>query len=505
MFTSSERFAFFDYFRVPYEVDASGAGDGLPRGVGRLGLTERESGPFPSLYWWRAGAASHQGWRSRAGRFTLAGFTIVCPVLRDFSGLAARLGSGHWRAVQPILDAEGRTVASVWQDVQGNVFLPFDPEEAMSSLWSERYKRLGLARWTTAVRGGMVKGYYALRPLMPRAVQIRLRQGYAAHVELPDFPAWPAEHCLHDLYDWLFDLVAGVAGQPVPYLNPWPAGKDYALLLTHDVETALGRDNIEELRAPERERGFRSSWNFVPERYDTPDALVRSLQDEGCEIGVHGLRHDGHDMGSRRQLRKRLPAIRRYADRWGAVGFRSPATQRIWKLMPTLGFDYDSTYCDTAPHEPEPGGSCTYLPFFNEHLVELPMTLPMDHTLFEILGHTDGQVWHDKADQLQRRGGMLNILAHPDYVSCPGLLEAWDAFLDRFVGDESVWQALPMDVSAWWRRRAESRIEHDGESWQVHGPAADEAEVRFSGDRRDRAVSAFAAGEVPHVDHSVAG
>ena len=32
------------------------------------------------------------------------------------------------------------------------------------------------------------------------------------------------------------------------------------------------------------------------------------------------------------------------------------------------------------------------------------MTLPMDHTLFEILGHTDGQVWYDKADQLQRRG-----------------------------------------------------------------------------------------------------
>ena len=57
----------------------------------------------------------------------------------------------------------------------------------------------------------------------------------------------------------------------MPYLNPWPAGKDYALLLTHDVETAVGRDNIEELRAPERERGFRSSWNFVPERYDTPE------------------------------------------------------------------------------------------------------------------------------------------------------------------------------------------------------------------------------------------
>jgi hypothetical protein len=174
--------------------------------------------------------------------------------------------------------------------------------------------------------------------------------------------------------------------------------------------------------------------------------------------------------------------------------------------MPTLGFDYDSTYSDTAPHEPEPGGSCTYLPFFNEHLVELPMTLPMDHTLFEILGHTDGQAWQDKADQLQRRGGMLNILVHPDYVSCPGLLEAWDAFLKRFEGDESVWQALPKEVSAWWRRRAESRIEHNGQTWQVHGPATDEAEVRFGGARgRENSAGAFTTKEKSHVDHSVAG
>ncbi len=455
MFTSTERFTFFDYFRVPYEVEAAGAETGLPRGIGRLRACE--SGPFPSLYWWRAGAASRQGRGSRPGRFRLGDFTIVAPVLRDFSALSQKLGSGAWEAVHPILDTDGHTVASVWADGEGNVFLPFDPGEAMSYLWSERYNQLGLSRWTGAVRSTMVKGYYAVRPLLPRAVQIRLRQGYAAAVELPDFPAWPAEHSLHDLYDWLFELLEGIAGEPVPYLSPWPAGKDSALLLTHDVETAFGRDNIEQLRAPERELGFRSSWNFVPERYDTPDTLVQQLKDDGCEVGVHGLRHDGHDIGSRRKLRKRLPAIRQYADRWGAVGFRSPATQRSWKLMPTMGFDYDSSYHDSAPHEPQPGGSCTYLPFFNEQLVELPMTVPMDHTLFEILGHADGTIWLEKAEEVRRRGGMVCILVHPDYVECPGLLEAWSKFLEQFAGDDSVWQALPMEVSAWWRRRAESR------------------------------------------------
>ncbi len=508
MFTSTERFPFFDYFRVPYEVDTSEAETGLPRGVARLRVADRESGPFPSLYWWRAGAASHQRWRSRPGRFSLAGFTLVAPVLRDFPlALSQKLGSGGWQPEHPIKDADGSTVASVWVDRDGNVFLPFDPGEAMSYLWSERYNQLGLSRWTGALRSGMVKGYYAVRPVLPRAVQIRLRQGYAAAVDLPDFPGWPAEHSLHDLYDWLWELVGKVAGEPVPYLSPWPAGKDSALLLTHDVETEVGRDNIEHLRAPERELGFRSSWNFVPLRYDVPDALVGRLKQDGCEVGVHGLRHDGQDMASARKLRKRLPLIREYAERWGAVGFRSPATQRIWKLMPTTGFDYDSSYHDSAPHEPQPGGSCTYLPFFNEQLVELPMTVPMDHTLFEILGHTDGTVWKEKAEDLRRRGGMICILVHPDYVECPGLLEAWKEFLAQFSGDDSVWQPLPMELSAWWRRRAESAIERRAGAWRVCGPAADEAEVRFGGarGREDHETGAFSEMGESHVDHDVAG
>jgi hypothetical protein len=506
MFTSTERFPFFDYFRVPYQVDGPSAGAAdLPRGVGRL-HRDHESGSAPSLYWW-SGTATHPR-RTRAGRFGLAGFTLVCRVLREPPAVLSRqLGTARWRPTWPILDEDGRTVASVWSDEQGNVFLPFDPGEAMTCLWSERYTRLGLSRWTSAVRGTLVKGYYAVRPLLPRTVQIRLRQGYAAHRDLPDFPGWPAEHSLHDLYDWLWARLEALAGEPVPYLSPWPRGREAALVLTHDVETAAGRDTIEVLRGPERELGLRSSWNFVPLRYDVPETLVRRLQHEGCEVGVHGLRHDGQDLASRRKLRRRLPQMRQYAERWGAVGFRSPATQRGWSLMPTMGFDYDSSYTDTAPHEPQPGGCCTYLPFFNEDLVELPMTLAMDHTLFEILGHTDGTVWQEKAEDLRRRGGMMLVLVHPDYAGCPGLLEAWHELLERFAHDDAVWQPLPREVSAWWRSRAASGIERVDGAWQVYGPAAGEAEIRLAGARFREDGSAGALGEEgePRVDHDIAG
>ena len=124
------------------------------------------------------------------------------------------------------------------------------------------------------------------------------------------------------------------------------------------------------------------------------------------------------------------------------------------------------------------------LPFFNAQQVELPMTLPMDHTLFEILGHTDGEVWWRKAAALRARGAMMLVLTHHGYVVCPGLLEAWRELLDEFVDDDEVWHALPREVAAWWRRRSVSFLELDAEGWVVRGPAAANGEVWFSGRRR---------------------
>src|SRR5206468_56780 len=152
---------------------------------------------------------------------------------------------------------------------------------------------------------------------------------------------------------------------PLPYLAPWPQGRTWSLVLTHDVETAAGVDAVGALRDIEIESGYRSSWNFVPERYETPDRLVASLIGDGFEIGVHGLRHDGRDLESLETLTDRLPRMQAAAARWGAVGFRSPATQRRWEWMPELGFDYDSSYPDTDPYEPQPGGCCSWLPYFN--------------------------------------------------------------------------------------------------------------------------------------------
>jgi hypothetical protein len=479
MFTSSVVFALAEYLRVPATVDPALNAD-LPEHVGSLHATAAPRGP--RLLWARAEDGRHAP-GTRPGHYQLADIDLVCPV---FTGTPEEMGcrwwirGEGWRPLAPVQDLEGSAVAHVWTDGDGSVFLPFDPGEAMTWLWSERYTTLEGARLRTRLRRLLVRVYYAIRPALPRRVQLVLRRADAAGRSEPDFPRWPAEHALHDLYDWLLAVLEQVAGEPVPYLHPWPDGHTSAYVLTHDVETAAGRDSIEVLRAPERARGLRSSWNLVPERYPVAASLLEDLRAEGCEIGVHGLRHDGRDLASERMLRRRLPAMRAWADHWGAVGFRAPATQRSWAMMPRLGFEYDSSYTDTAPHEPQPGGCCTYLPFFIDDLVELPLTLPQDHTLFEILGMSDGATWHAKVDTLRARGAMVLVIAHPDYVHCPGMQQAWEDLLDQLVADPDAWHALPHEVAAWWRRRARSTPQLQAGRWVVQGPAAAEATVAWS-------------------------
>jgi hypothetical protein len=147
--------------------------------------------------------------------------------------------------------------------------------------------------------------------------------------------------------------------------------------------------------------------------------------------------------------------------------------------MPLLGFDYDSSYPDTDPFEPDAGGCCTWLPFLNDDLVELPITLTQDHTLFAILRHDDERAWVEKASFLRRQGGMALLITHPDYTIEPRVGDAYARFLAAFAGDETAWHALPRDVSAWWRRRAASSLERHGDDWIVVGPAAGEATVEL--------------------------
>ena len=473
IFYSSSRLTLLDHFRVPYEFDAELGGGEFEQ--------LRLSDGAPALFWKR-------DFDSPVTAATLPGADGVTPIPLFTRFLCDELiepllcdRGGTWGRARRITSADGAPVASIWRREDGSVFLPFDPNDVIESFWTERYLATMSGERALGFRRALLMGYYRARPLLPRPLQIWLRRKFARLQAKSSFPGWPVETCLHDFFELMFAILAGLAGEPVPCIAPWPNGHTWAFVLTHDVEQAEGLAAVGPVVELERARGLRSSWNLVPRRYEIDPSCVSDLIEAGFEVGVHGIYHDGRDLESWSTWQRRLPIAHESAERWNAVGFRSAASHRHSGWMRSLNFDYDSSWPDTDPFEPQNGGCCTWLPFFNGELVELPLTLRQDHTLFVILGHVDEAEWVAKAEFLRARGGMVSIDTHPDYLTDERIFMAYARFLERFSDDDSAWHALPREVSAWWRRRAASWLEHDGATWRVVGPAEFEGRVMYEG------------------------
>ena len=455
----------FDRYRVPYAVVAAG---GASNGVYSVG---RSDGTGPRVFFMR----TPQGAHGTAYRFE--GVTVYVQLPERAAVSAALEKTGHaWREDAPIVDSNGVQKASLYRATDGSIFLPFELDAPLDALLEERYLPPGgggplvrLAR----------RAYYRTKPLLPGSVRLALRRSFRRVQERTAFPAWPAETSLHRLEALLLGYVEEVAGEPLPWIAPWPAPYDWSLVLTHDVERSKGYGHVGAVRSVEERLHLRSAWYFVPERdYRVERSLLESLRGNGCEIGLHGLRHDGRDL-SAGIFEKRLPAMREYADRWGARGFRSPATHRNRTFVQQLGVEHDSSWSDVARYEPQKGGSCSWLPFFIGDVVELPITMPMDHTVFDLLGDTTDEVWRKKANFLRAHGGMALMLTHPDYLLAPERLRLYEAFLGQFAADASVWHALPHEVAAWWRERSRTELLRSNGQWRATGPGADRVNLRL--------------------------
>ena len=168
-----------------------------------------------------------------------------------------------------------------------------------------------------------------------------------------------------------------------------------------------------ELMKLEKSLGFRSSFNLVPRRYGVAPKVRNILVENGFEVGVHGLYHDGKYFESREEFSERAGLINHYLREWCAVGYRSPSMLHNLDWIRELNIEYDSSTFDTDPFEPQPDGVCTIYPFTvsgterEKGYIELPYTLPQDFLLFvraapEGYPHLEGKA---RLDRPKRRDG----------------------------------------------------------------------------------------------------
>jgi glycosyltransferase involved in cell wall biosynthesis/peptidoglycan/xylan/chitin deacetylase (PgdA/CDA1 family) len=294
------------------------------------------------------------------------------------------------------------------------------------------------------------KAYYTFKFLVPRRLQIQLRRYYVNWKRSLHAKDWPLDHN---------------AGKPPEGWTGWPDGKKFALILTHDVESAEGQDKCYQLAELEERLGFRSSFNFVAGDYTVPTELRQHLTDRGFEIGVHGLHHDQNPFRSESIFKKQSVEINRTLKEWGAVGFRSPSMYHDLEMLRQLDIEYDASTFDTDPFEPQPDGMGTIFPFWvsdrdrQKGYVELPYTLPQDFLLFVLMHEKNIDIWKKKLDWIADQGGMALFIAHPGYMRFNNTLvydeypvRYYEEFLEyiksRYEGQ--YWHALPRDVARFW-------------------------------------------------------
>ncbi len=246
----------------------------------------------------------------------------------------------------------------------------------------------------------------------------------------------------------------------------WPEGKTFALILTHDVETAEGQEKSLRLMELDKSFGFRSSFNFIAEEYRLFPELRFFLEQQGFEVGVHGVRHNGNLFKSKAAFQESAKRINQYLKEWQSVGFRAPSMYHNLDWTKELAINYDSSTFDTDPFEPQPDGVRTIFPFCvsgnhtQRGYIELPYTLPQDHTLFLLMGERDIKIWKEKLEWIVEKGGMALLITHPDYMSFSGKnpppKEYPSKYYEEFISyiktkyDGEVWNVLPKEMAHFW-------------------------------------------------------
>jgi hypothetical protein len=298
----------------------------------------------------------------------------------------------------------------------------------------------------------MYGSYYFLKPLIPRRLQIGIRRRVMMRKRTSCADIWPIDRKSNRPPD-------GWAG--------WPDQKQFALVLTHDVESAKGLSKCHELIRLEEQLGFRSSFNFVAEDYNVTYELRNSLTGRGLEVGIHGLSHDGNLFKSKRAFNQQAVRINQYLKEWGSVGFRAPSMYHHLDWTHWLNIEYDASTFDTDPFEPQPDGMKTIFPFVvngnssQRGYVELPYTLPQDFCLFIIMQEKTIDIWKRKLDWIAENGGMGLLITHPDYMNFDGTNLNYDEYPSLYYKnfleyiksryDGQYWHPLPKEMAHFWR------------------------------------------------------
>ena len=380
---------------------------------------------------------------------------------------------------EPLLhDAAGEVVVE-----NRKLLLPFSLKEVIDNLRLERYRN-GEAAESSLFRF-CKKLYYGLRPFTNQMIRKQVQKFHARNWKKRSFPQWPVDTTVESVFETVLLLSMKARGlESVPFVWFWPNGKSSCLAMTHDVETQAGRDFCRKLMDVDDAFGIKAAFGIVPEeRYEVPSDLLECIRSRGFEVVVQDLNHDGRLFDDKQEFLRRAKIINQYGREFGASGFRAAVLYRKPEWYGALDFEFDMSFPNVAPLDPQRGGCCTVMPFFIGEMLELPVTTVQDYTLFHVLNERSIELWKSQIDLVLKKNGLLSFIVHPDYVSQPDTLSVYKDLLRHLQGlrdKTSIWCALPSEINGWWRARNNMSVVKDGASWRIVGEGSERAVLAYA-------------------------
>jgi hypothetical protein len=369
----------------------------------------------------------------------------------------------------------------------GKAYLPFDWMQVVDNL---RYEEYAGDSWheDSILRTAVAKTYYFVRPILPVMVRKHLQRIRLNGWHHLKFPLWPVDRTVDNIFEQLLVLsLRSQAVDRIPFIWFWPEGASSCAIVTHDVETASGRDFCTSLMDLNDSFGIKASFQVVPERrYGVTASFLESIRARGFEINVQDLNHDGYLFRDHQEFILRAAKINAYAQQYGAVGFRAGVLYRRQRWLDKLNFAYDTSVPNVAHLDPQRGGCCTVMPYFNGKILELPVTTTQDYSLFHILNDYSIDLWKRQIDLIMEKHGLMNFIIHPDYIIGARERRTYEtllAYLSRLRVERKVWIPLPREVDQWWRQRSQMKLVRDGNEWHIEGPGCERAQVAYASEK----------------------
>jgi len=346
---------------------------------------------------------------------------------------------------------------AVTEQADGSLVLPYHPWQAYRSVVEETY--LGKVKPPLHARFSLPY-HWIPGPLRMAAYPWIAGASKSAPDACPPHPSWPIEGRIDAfraaLYGGLSNDSTESAGAAP---GPWPDGRRYAFVMTHDIDSKEGMKLAGKILDEMLELGLKPCFFLVAHGYDWDEGFCDAVRQAGGEIGLHGDIHDNRiAFESAAEAGRRLDSCREKIERHRILGFRSPSllvSDELYKAVGTRFF-WDSSVPDTDTDTllGARRGCGTIIPYRRGEILVLPTTMPADDRLL-LLGYRGLElldVLRGKWRHVRETGGLCHFLTHtePHLFGKTVIRDLYRALIQEALDAEDCWIATPSEVAEYW-------------------------------------------------------